>query len=478
MKGPREWSLRNRLMGLAAVASLLAWLAGGIAVLFAAREQGEQLHDTRLEEVARVILQFAAHEIGEINAERPGDIVHLETTRTLDGRYRYQVWSNAGALLLVSNDTPRDRFAPPGSAGHFARTVDGQAYRVFALDSHDGAMQIQVAERLGLRDLFVGTVDRYLIVVFIATTAVLLLLNWWMFGRTTRAFDAAARQLRDRTADDPRPIDVDDPPRELQPMLDALNGLFRRFDHALGSERHFTAAAAHELRTTLAAVRIQAQVAERARVPRDAHAALEQLGTCVERASRLIDQLLTLARIDMTAVSHATATPVRLDVLAARVASEMAPLLQAHGIALTTDLQPVEVMGFEFGLAAVLRNLLDNAARHCPQDGRVRLEIRRSNGEGVIAVDDSGPGIAVEEREQVLEPFYRPQTNRHRTDGSGVGLSIVRSVANAHQGRVVLSDSDLGGLRVAVHIGIRLASQSRSQTPDLPDPSTPPSAGH
>jgi len=456
-------------MVLAAVASLLAWLAGGIAVLFAARDEGEQLHDVRLEDVARVILQFAAHEIGEIEAERPGDIVHLETAATLDRRYRYQVWSSQGALLLVSSDTRHEAFAPLTATGHLKRTIDGIDSRVFTLWSADRSMQIQVAERADLREFLVGRVDSYLVVFFLASTIALVLLNAWMFGRTTRSLDSAAQQLIDRAADDPRPLVVADPPRELKPMLDSINALFRRFARALDSERHFTAAAAHELRTPLAAVRVQAQVAERARSAKEANAALEQLGLCIERASRMIDQLLTLAQFETTRVSPETATVVQLEMLAAQVVNDMRPLLQARSIALSTRFGAAQVVGLEFGLAALLRNLLDNAARYCPEGGQVRVETGELNGEALLAVDDSGPGIPEDERERVFERFYRLQTNG--TDGCGVGLSIVQSVARAHSARVTLSQSDLGGLRVVVLMAKEsaagISSGSAASTPPV-----------
>ncbi len=452
MPAQRDWSLRNRLLALAAVSTLLAWLAGGAAVLLAAREHGEQLHDARLEDVARVVLQFAGHEIAEIAAERPGEVVHLETRGTLDSRYRYQVWSRTGELLLMSDNTPPAPFAPSTTRGHAKRTLQDIDYRVFVLESGDGTMQIQVAEEARLRELFTGTVDRYWVLFFVASAIGLVLLNAWMFGRTTRALDAAALQLRDRAADDPQPIDVADPPRELQPLLDSLNALFGRFDRALGSERHFTAAAAHELRSSLAAVRLQAQIAER--VPQsEVPAALKQLGVCIERATRLVEQLLTLARLDTQApASNPTTTAVRLEALASRIVAELAPLLEARGIRVTADLKPAEVMGLEFGLSAMLRNLVDNAARYCPPDGNVRVQTGHADGHAFVAVEDSGPGIAADERERVFEPFYRPQSGA--SEGAGVGFSIVQSVASAHGGRVVLADSDLGGLRVAVYLSV------------------------
>ena len=466
MKRPRDWSLRNRLMALAAVASVIAWLTGGLAVLVAARDEGEQLHDTRLEDVARVILQFAAHEISEISAERPGDVFHLETAGTLDPRYQYQVWSSRGELLLLSNGTQREPFSPLATIGHQARTVSGTDYKVYSLWNPDRSMLIQVAERADLREFFVGRVDRYLLLFFVVSAIGLVALNWWMFGGATRALDDAAQQLVDRTTDDPRPIVVDDPPRELRPMLEALNALFRRFARALDSERHFTAAAAHELRTPLAAVRVQAQVADRARTPKEAHAALAQLALCVDRASRMVDQLLTLAQFETTRVSPETATLVRLERLAAQVINDMTPVLRARGIAFTQDLAPASVKGLEFGLAALLRNLLDNAARYSPPEGQVRVTSGAADIEVFLAVDDSGPGIPEEERERVFERFYRLQTNG--TDGCGVGLSIVQSVARAHGARVVLSDSELGGLRAAVYFSSALTA----------DPSSPTVRGH
>jgi len=430
----------------------MAWLAGGVAVLFAARDEGEQLHRARLEDVARVILQFAAHEIAEVEEEHPGQIVHFETATTLDRRYQYQVWSPAGKLLLVSSDAPRDPFVPAFEAGRHERTIDGRPYQIFAAWSADRSMQIQVAEHADMRQFFVGSFNGYLLVFFVASTLALILLNAWMFGRTTRALDSAAAQLTDRAAEDPRPIVVENPPRELRPMLDSINALFRRFARALDSERHFTAAAAHELRTPLAAVRVQAQVADRARTAKEARAALEQLGVCVDRASRMIDQLLTLAQFETTRVSPGSAAPIDLQVLATQVVNDVRPLLEQRGINLRTNLQPASVTGLEFGLSALLRNLLDNAARYCPERGTVRVESGERDGMAFLSVDDSGPGIPVEERERVFERFYRLQNNG--TDGSGVGLSIVQSVARAHGARVKLADSDLGGLHAVVFIAL------------------------
>jgi signal transduction histidine kinase len=466
MAGSRTWSLRSRLMALAAIGTVAAWLTGGIAVLVAAHEESERLYDERLRDLAQVILSFANHEIAEILADRPGDVVHQETVATLDPRYRYQVWSKTGELLLVSHDAPRTPFAPLDVHGYVDRTIDGRPFCIYTQWSTDGDMLIQVAEDESLRDSIFVSVRSWLLVFFVVSTLLLVLVNRWMFGRATRALDQSAQQLLERSADDLRPIAADDPPRELAPLLDSINELFGRFERALDNERHFTAAAAHELRTPLAAVRVQAQVAERARSPDERRRALADLGVCVDRAARLIDQLLTLARIESPAASLARRR-LRVDQVAGHVVEDLAPLLHARALDVELDLQPCEATCFEFGLASMLRNLVDNAARYTPPRGRLRVACGRGAESTFLTVEDSGPGIPVTERDRVFERFYRsPGTT---VDGCGIGLSIVRSVVQAHAARIELSESGLGGLRACVYFPDTRAAAAPGAETEAPD---------
>ncbi len=293
-------------------------------------------------------------------------------------------------------------------------------------------------------------VDPALLGLFVACTAALIALLLWLYARAARGATAAAALLAKQPPDAGPPVPLDRVAPELRPLIAQVEALRRRFAGVLEAERRFAAAAAHELRTPLAAVRVQAQVAERARTPEDAREALSQLQVCVERASRTIDQLLTLAQLEAAQVHPTTVTTVDLASLAARVVQDMNPLLRARGIELTMNLQPVAVQGLEHGLAALLRNLLDNAARHTPPSSRVAVASGAAHDHAVIAVDDSGPGIPPEERDRVFERFYRLPANE--SDGAGVGLSIVQSVARAHGGRIELTDSDLGGLRAVLFL--------------------------
>jgi signal transduction histidine kinase len=269
-----------------------------------------------------------------------------------------------------------------------------------------------------------------------------------MFGHATRALDQSAQQLVDRSANDLRPIRTEDPPSELVPLLQSINSLFSRFGKTLDSERHFTSAAAHELRTPLAAVRIQAQVAERARSQKEAREALRGLGTCVERASRMIDQLLTLARVESMAPDGSAFAPVRMDLLARQVVADLSHMLGAAEVEIDLRLAPATISAIESAVAALIRNLVDNAIRYTPRGGRIAVSTAAGEGRVVLTVQDSGPGIPEAERPRVFERFYRLAGSN--TEGCGVGLSIVQCVAEVHLARIDLATAELGGLRVSV----------------------------
>jgi len=443
------WSLRNRLMLLATGATLLAWLAGGVAVYVNAVEQGTRLFDEHLHDVGRVVLSFADHEIDEV-AREGRDIVHVETATTLGSRYKYQIWSPSGEALLFSFDAPRTPFAPLTQKGFVTRQIGGVATRTHVVENDTKSKIAVVAEPVSAHESFTKLVVLYLAVFFVASLVVLLPVYWAASRRATRALRDSATQLLDRSPTDLRPLRVNDPPQELVPLIASMNRLFEKFDNALASERRFTNAAAHELRTPLAAVKVQAQVALRSRNRGEAQVALQRLTVSIDRASRMVDQLLTLARLDRLAATTALYGSIRLEQVAREVIDELEPLLKERTARLTVDLQAAPLVGMEFGVAVLLRNLIDNAARHSPAGCEIRLATGQSaDGRSFVIVEDAGPGISVGERQQVFELFYRVAGSA--SDGCGIGLTIVRSVARVHQAEIALGDSPLGGLRAAVY---------------------------
>jgi signal transduction histidine kinase len=274
------------------------------------------------------------------------------------------------------------------------------------------------------------------------------LLAAWIWLATHRALAplrSLAGEIAAREPERLSPLVPATAPVEVRPLLDALNALFGRVGQALEAERRFTADAAHELRTPLAALAAQAQVAERARDDAERQHAIAQLVVGSRRAARLVEQLLTLARLDPEA--EAPAARVDLQRLAEEVCAAHGSLAIEKGIALSLDARPAGVSGNADTLGVLLRNLVDNALRYTPAGGRVQVEVR--GGERPeLAVVDSGPGIPAEARQRVFARFHR--LAGQDSEGSGLGLSIVARIAERHGASVRLEDAAGGGLRAVV----------------------------
>ena len=445
--GPR-WSLRNRLMSLAAAGTLVAWVMGGSVVYFVAAKESHDLFDERLRRMGAVVLSFAEHEIDEIKAEGR-DMVHVETELTLGSRYKYQIVSRTGEVLLVSYDAPRTLMVPVDQVGLVDRDIDGVKMRTEIVWNADRSKGAIIAEPLNRRDAFVGGLHGYLIPLFLLSLCSLLVLNWWLFRRAMQAVEESATQLIDRSPNDLRPIKVERPPIELEPLISSMNALFQRFDNALSAERRLAKAAAHELRTPLAAVKVQAQVAIRARSRSESQIALAHLSTCVDRASRMVDQLLALARLDSLAASPQLQVPLCLATVSELVLMDFGPALRQRGINLHKSLEPAPIKGMEFGVAVLLRNLLDNAMHYGPAQGDIRITTGRDGERSFVQIEDSGPGVSAEERDRIFEMFFRGAESRN-VDGCGIGLAIVQTVARLHQANIRLDSSSLGGLNIRV----------------------------
>jgi len=255
------WSLRRRLLLLTATATLVAWLAGGAATYFISHRQLSMLSDERLQSVAQTLLTLTDHEIDEIRLAGRG-LIHVDEDSSLAHRYRYQVWSPSGELLLTNGHAQEQPIAPFDQVGFVTRDFEGAQARTIVAWSEDRNKLIQIAEPLALRETFPYTAFASLFGLFLFSLAALLAIDAWMIRRATRALQDSARQLTQRSPTDLRPIEVSAPPREIQPLVKEINALFRRFANALENERRFTSAAAHELRTPLAAVKVHAQVAQ------------------------------------------------------------------------------------------------------------------------------------------------------------------------------------------------------------------------
>jgi two-component system OmpR family sensor kinase/two-component system sensor histidine kinase QseC len=271
-----------------------------------------------------------------------------------------------------------------------------------------------------------------------------------MAWRVGRAAQRALSQCLDRGPLDLGPVVVDDPPAELLPLMASVDRLMQSMQRTLARERDFISVAAHEMRSPLAGLRAHAQVARRARNGAERDAALAAVMHGVDRTAYRLDQLLDMARIDALAdrPGDAPVQAVDLAALFDRILDDLSPRAAAKRLTITADFPVASLVGVEFGLDMLLRNLLANAIAHTPDGGRIAVRSVRGEDGIALIVDDSGPGIALAERDKVFARFYRGRGDR--TDGVGLGLAIVQAIAVAHQGSVTLSESPDGGLRAVV----------------------------
>ena len=236
----------------------------------------------------------------------------------------------------------------------------------------------------------------------------------------------------------------------------SLNALLQRLGQSLDTQRAFVADAAHELRSPLTALKLQLQLLKRAGSDAERGVAAEALAAGIDRAARLVEQLLTLARTEPGA-AVTPLQPLDLSELVREAVADTVPLALARGTQFELQADaPVPIDGDRAALSALVRNLADNAVRYSPPGARVELRVSAHHGVATLQVDDAGPGIPPAERERVFDRFYR----RGQSDepGTGLGLAIVRGVAQRHGATVALDDSALGGLRVTLRFGAAAAA--------------------
>jgi two-component system, OmpR family, sensor histidine kinase QseC len=439
-------SLRLRLVLLLFVTLGLVWAVAAWFTHAEARDEIDALFDAQLAESAQVLLGTTRHELYE-RIERGDDAIPI--SHGYEQKLAFQVWGDGG-LLMHSASAPVDEMGGRG-AGYSESLVKGELCRVLTLWDSRHEFMIQVAEPLAARERLARHIALKMLLPTLIILPVLALLIWLAVGAGLRPLTLIKQEVRKRTVDRLEPVSMSGVPDEILPLTQALNDLFARLQDAFEGERRFTADAAHELRTPLAALKTQAQVAMRSTDEDQRTAALANVLLGVERATHLLEQLLTLARVDpeSAATGHES---VELRLLAVGVLAELAPLAHAKRIDLSLNEGSAgRVVGNPVQLAILLRNLIDNAVRYTPDGGRVSVSIEGEDG-CVLAVADSGPGIRREEMGRVMERFYRIPGSA--AEGSGLGLSIARRIAELHGASLTMENANEGhGLVVKVAFG-------------------------
>lgn len=466
-------SIRQRLL----VTLLLSIMViGSITIVRSyldARYEVQELFDAQLAESARIIqaqLLFVMRsntreEIQQLLEEQP----LLPPTHTDNGneeaeitpygheyehKIAFQLWNSQAQLLLRSPSAPTTALSPlaldPSRPGYSNEKITDQDWRVFSLWDRNNEYLIQVGERYDVRNELIHKISARLIRPSLISLPILALLIWLGIGRGLAPLKKVASEVSRREPGYLEPIDIGPVPREIRPLATALNDLLQRLGQALEMERHFTDDAAHELRTPLAALKTQAQVALRATDQTERNTALQQIIRGVDRASHLLQQMLILGRLGAAEEQLLTET-IPLYQLAADILAELSPLALAKQINLTLDgNESIQLEANAVSLELLLRNLIGNAINYTPEQGEVQVNIQTARGGITITVTDSGPGIDPALLERVFDRFFR--IPGQSASGCGLGLTIARQSAELLNAELELSNrSDGPGLIASIH---------------------------
>lgn len=437
-------SLRSRLLWVLLPATTLIWLVAGVVSYLQASHEAVEMLDGQLAQTARLL---AARYQERREGQSPSVVEEAVDLGMARHPYEYpmefQIWDKQGRLRLRSGNAPA--LALSDTAGYRDIHHGGQPWRMLSAWGPDRMFQIQVAQSLAERERVALEVAVQVGLPIVLALPLLAVILYLAVRRAMRPLDRLAAGVAARSPDNLDTLPANGhAPKEALPLVAALNQLLARLHVALDNERRFTADAAHELRTPLAAIKIQTQVALASPDEAGRRHALRQVWAGTDRASRLVEQLLRLARLDPLAGLEGAA-PVRLDELTATLARDMAPLAEASRISLGRVDSPdeIEVRGDAELLRVALRNLIENALRYSPVGSEVTFGATLERERPVLWVRDTGPGVAPDELARLTERFYR---GRDVTgEGSGLGLAIVQRVADLHGARLELSSPTVGG---------------------------------
>lgn len=435
--------------------ALLLWLSAGllagIAVAagltyYQAREEANELFDYQMKRMAASLPHSAFAPLASL----PGNEFDVEEDVVI------QIWDKTGIPIYLSQRHPT---LPQRAELGFANvtTPDG-VWRVYSAQL--GGTVVQVAQPLSARRAIAAQTALRMTLPLMALLPFMGGLIWLAVGRGLAPVQRIAHEVQTRDSTSLSPISNSGLPEEIEPLAHALNDLLARLERSIGVQRAFVADAAHELRTPLTALKLQVQLVERAPDERERKAAIADLKQGLERASHLVQQLLTLSRQEADVAESAFRRVDLLDI-ARLVVGEHAPIAAQRHIDLgIEEAEPTPVFGDFEALRMMLGNLVDNAVRYTPPHGRIDVAVSPSGGKAMLSVTDNGEGIPEEDRQRVFDRFYRREGAQPR-QGSGLGLAIVRNIVERHRGEITLGTGPGGrGLRASVQFPLAEMSPS------------------
>lgn len=462
-------SLRKRLL---IILMLLLMVAGGITVWSSYRDATQEVHelfDAQLARTSRFILSLAQAGFDQLDIKKLQQLIlenRLRNTESLNNdeiitqghhyelKLLFQIFNAKEELILRSENAPPIPLTKIVH-GYCDEEFGGTRWRVFVLWNRLMDYKVLVAERYDVRSELVEKITGEVVLPFVFLLPVLAGLLWLALGQGLKPIKNVTDKVSELDERHLQPLMMHDVPIEIKPLVNALDRLFERVTETFEKERRFTADAAHELRTPLAALRTHVQLLLADDKEKQHQARLDKIMQAIDRASHVVDQLMNLVKYEEGRMVPEL-KPVDLQQQAVNIAADLAPFAVEKNIDLSVEEYPGAVVyGDAVALGMLIRNLIDNAIRYTQHGGFVNVSFEKINDDALcLNVEDNGPGIARSQYEKVFERFRRGEG--HVLSGCGIGLAIVKEIADLHLASIQLSDPEgHTGLRVAVCFQIK-----------------------
>lgn len=434
------YSIRDRLLWTFCIALLLAGVAATYMTFISARSEADRFLDTELQQIAL-----------SLSVSTDGTIPKMLSVDTDEEHIVIQIQNAASGKTHLSSAIPSP-FPITNLEGFANIRHEGQTWRIYTLKTD--SIYIITAQPTDIRVKLAFNSALHILQPLVLLLPFLVVAVWLLVGQGLASLNRTAKIVSTRSSTSLEPLPVNGLPVEVKQLVLALNDLLARLEQSLESQKRFASDAAHELRTPLTALKLQVQLAERAKNEEARQKAFTRLHAGIDRATGLVQQLLVIARLDPDAHKKPFVT-VNLASVVKSVADELTVLALQKGISIETDADSIVVAGMEDALKLLITNLTDNAIRYTQNEGRILLSVKQQDNVAVINVSDNGPGIAPDERERVFDRFYRALGTK--AQGHGLGLAIVKRIVEIHHGTICVEDG-LDGKGTTMRITLPLLS--------------------
>ena len=442
-------SIKKRLLIAVLFIVTVFWVLVEAVMFFSIKDEVDEMFDSQLAQAAAMVAEISLTPLHKYDGE-PLVLSRAIFGHKYERKISFQIWRD-GRLLARSQSAPAWRMST--GLGYSAASVNGHHWHLFGLQ--EGEYLIYAGEDYEIRSEMVENILIGSSVLLLMAIPIIAVIIWFAVSRGLAPLTRLTREVRLRSPGQLQPIQSEWTPLEVAPLVSSLNTLLARLENALDRERRFTADASHEMRTPLAGIKTQAQVALRARNNRELEQALHGIVRGVDRVSHLMEQMLILARLEPD--QKGEIQELDLEQVVEKEVTDLGEFAREKGIDLTYQRSGARkswlLEGYKAGISVLVRNLADNAIRYTPDGGKVIIVLEEAGDGTILRVTDNGVGVPEADRARIFDRFHRQLGQEG--DGCGLGLSIVKRIVELHQADLRVEDSPLGsGLSVVVRFPV------------------------